>query len=73
MADFSYDSRGLRTESALATAVMSLARRTIETLRLWRHNHRSRQELASYSFLERKDVGYAADVEAEIAKPFWKK
>ncbi len=39
----------------------------------WWHRYRSRLELASFSHDQRKDVGFSADVDGEIAKPFWKK
>jgi len=35
--------------------------------------YRSRLELTSYSHDQRKDLGFSADVNGEIAKPFWKK
>jgi len=38
----------------------------------WWHRYRSRLELASYSHDQRKDLGFSADVDGEIAKPFWK-
>jgi uncharacterized protein YjiS (DUF1127 family) len=41
-------------------------------IREWRRRCRSRWELASYSFDQRRDFGFAADLDAEIAKPFWK-
>ena len=37
------------------------------------HRYRWRLELASYSHDQRKDLGFSADVDGEIAKPFWKK
>jgi uncharacterized protein YjiS (DUF1127 family) len=39
----------------------------------WWRRYRSRLEIASYSHDERKDLGFSADVDGEIAKPFWKK
>ena len=42
-------------------------------LRDWRHNYRSRRELASYSRYERNDLQFSAEIDAEIAKPFWRK
>jgi uncharacterized protein YjiS (DUF1127 family) len=39
----------------------------------WWHRYRSRLELASYSDDQRKDLRFSADVDGEIAKPFWKK
>jgi len=41
-------------------------------VRAWWHRYRSRLELASYSHDQRKDLGFSADVDGEIAKPFWK-
>jgi uncharacterized protein YjiS (DUF1127 family) len=43
-----------------------------ETLREWRRRIRSRRELAAMSQLDLKDLGYPADVEAEMHKPFWR-
>ena len=42
-------------------------------LREWSHNARSRRELAALSERERCDISFIGDVNAEIAKPFWKK
>jgi uncharacterized protein YjiS (DUF1127 family) len=42
-------------------------------IREWRHRYRSRRELALYSYDERKDLSFAAEVDSEIPKPFWKK
>jgi uncharacterized protein YjiS (DUF1127 family) len=42
-------------------------------VRAWWHRYRSRLELASYSHDQRKDLGFSANVNGEIAKPFWKK
>jgi uncharacterized protein YjiS (DUF1127 family) len=42
-------------------------------VREWWRRYRSRLELASYSHDQRKDLGFSADVDGEIAKPFWKK
>jgi len=42
-------------------------------VREWWRRYRSRFELASYSHDQRKDFGFSADVDSEIAKPFWKK
>ncbi len=40
---------------------------------LWYHNYRTRQELAAMSHLERCDLGFDGEIDAEIAKPFWKR
>jgi uncharacterized protein YjiS (DUF1127 family) len=39
----------------------------------WRDRYRSRLELASYSHEQRKDLGFSADLDREIAKLFWNK
>jgi len=43
------------------------------SIREWWRRYRSRLELASYSHDQRKDFGFSADVDGEIAKPFWEK
>ena len=53
--------------------VLATTRTAAETLRKWRHNYRSRRELASYSYSERSDLSLLTEVDAEICKPFWKK
>jgi uncharacterized protein YjiS (DUF1127 family) len=64
-------------EAPLATVIKSrilaIAAMTHATLREWRHNFRSRRELAMLSEFERYDLNFSGDVDAEIAKPFWKK
>ena len=53
------------------------AMNTIDTfyalVREWWRRYRSRLELASYSHDQRKDLGFSAVVDDEIAKPLWKK
>jgi uncharacterized protein YjiS (DUF1127 family) len=58
---------------AARTRILTTAAAAFAVLREWRHRFRSRRELASYSYYERNDLGFAAEVDAEIAKPFWKK
>jgi uncharacterized protein YjiS (DUF1127 family) len=41
-------------------------------VREWWRRYRSRLKLASYSHDQWKDLGFSADVDCEIAKPFWK-
>jgi len=38
----------------------------------WRRRAHSRGELARLSYLDIKDIGYPAAVEAEKSKPFWR-
>jgi uncharacterized protein YjiS (DUF1127 family) len=52
-----------------AAAVLSV----FAVVREWRRRARSRAELAMYSQGERADLGYAAELDAEIGKPFWRR
>ena len=58
---------------AIATRMSAIATAACALVREWRHNYRSRRELASYSFHERCDLNFASQVDDEIAKPFWTK
>jgi uncharacterized protein YjiS (DUF1127 family) len=77
MTDISYSNQSISSENATQTTILDIAKAmansTAETLSEWRHNYRSRRELAAYSRHERCDIGYASNIDAEIAKPFWKK
>ena len=42
------------------------------TLGKWRRNYSERRELASLSAHERYELSFVGDVNAEIAKPFWR-
>jgi len=43
------------------------------TLRRWRHRVREREQLASMSERELRDLGFShGDVYAELQKPFWR-
>jgi uncharacterized protein YjiS (DUF1127 family) len=53
--------------------IVTPARAAFEVLREWQRRYRSRQELALFSRYERNDLPFSGDVDAEIAKPFWKK
>jgi uncharacterized protein YjiS (DUF1127 family) len=44
----------------------------VETMCEWRQRYRSRRELAMYSYQERCDLSFFADVDDEISKPFWR-
>lgn len=41
-------------------------------MRQWRRNYRERRDLASMSARDRYELGFIGDVDAEIAKPFWR-
>jgi uncharacterized protein YjiS (DUF1127 family) len=56
------------------SAVFGVWLRTVgATMQLWHHNYRSRRQLAAMSRLQRRDLPFAGEIEAELAKPFWKK
>ena len=58
----------------MLAGMLASFRTAIAVVREWRRRARSRRELASYSYNERSDLGcFAADLDAEIAKPFWQK
>ena len=61
-----------RNSAAASNPILALLRRTAVVVREWRRRYRSRCELASYSRHERADLGFAAQLDAEIAKPFWR-
>jgi hypothetical protein len=73
MIDLAYSSRSVFSKKATLNAILVMAKMAIEIVREWRHNYRSRRELAMYSHYERNDLHFAAEVDAEIAKPFWRK
>jgi len=70
-----FSQTALRASFAKAVGVqlLTLAAAGCEILREWRHNYRSRRELASLARHERYDLNFSGEVDAEIAKPFWKK
>ena len=58
---------------AAGASILTFAAAACALVREWRHNYRSRRELASYSFNERCDLNFASEVDVEITKPFWKR
>ena len=72
MTDIAYGNRGASTGKSTLDTISTLAERTVDVLREWRQRYRSRLELASYSYNERGDLGFAAELDAEIEKPFWR-
>jgi uncharacterized protein YjiS (DUF1127 family) len=61
------------TTSMRGARLRSLCAAGCALVREWQRRHRSRRELASWSHDERRDFGFAAEIDAEITKPFWKK
>jgi uncharacterized protein YjiS (DUF1127 family) len=47
-------------------------RQTREIIGEWRLRAHSRRELAMLGEMDRHDLGYRCDVQAEIRKPFWR-
>jgi uncharacterized protein YjiS (DUF1127 family) len=60
-------------EQPTVNLILATVRIVTEVLREWRRRYRSRRELAQYAYHERNDLGCGADLDAEIAKPFWRK
>ena len=56
-----------------ASAIDAMVTAACALVHEWWQRYRSRLELASYSHDQLKDLGFSADVDGEIAKPFWKK
>jgi uncharacterized protein YjiS (DUF1127 family) len=73
MTDIAYSSHSGSSKNAMLTVILAMARTVMDVVRTWHHNYRSRRELALYSYQERNDLSFAAEVDAEIAKPFWGK
>jgi uncharacterized protein YjiS (DUF1127 family) len=71
MTDVAYRCSSPSPKGATLTAITAMAKMAIKVIGEWRHRYRSRRELALYSYHERSDLSFAADVEAEISKPFW--
>ena len=53
-------------------SVITLFSLAADVLRQWLRNRRERRELASFSAHDRYEIGFNGDVDAEIAKPFWR-
>lgn len=53
--------------------ILIITARVLGVLAEWWHNYRSRRELAALPERERYAISSIGDVNAEIAKPFWKK
>ena len=73
MTDITFIGRnGLHGRPTLSL-VVTPAKTAFEVLREWQRRYRSRQELALFSYHERNDLPFPDAVDAEIAKPFWKR
>ena len=72
MTDIAYSRYGLFPKEPTLTTITAMSRMALKVMYEWRRRYRSRQELALYSYHERNDLSDAADVEAEILKPFWR-
>jgi uncharacterized protein YjiS (DUF1127 family) len=73
MSDTVFLTRSPLHASPRTSRIVSMGTSAYALIREWWHRYRSRRELALYSHYERNDLSFAADVDAEIAKPFWKK
>ena len=73
MTDIAFISRNGLHDRHTFSLIVTPVGTAFEVLREWRRRSRSRQELALFSRYERNDLPLSGDVDAEIAKPFWKK
>jgi uncharacterized protein YjiS (DUF1127 family) len=73
MTDTAYSSHSGSSENSVLNVILAMARTVMDVARRWHHNYRSRRELALYSYQDRNDLSFAAELDAEIAKPFWRK
>jgi uncharacterized protein YjiS (DUF1127 family) len=73
MTDVACTNRSACTAAPMSTSFLAALKVAVAVVQDWRRRYRSRYELASYSQNERRDLGFAADLDAEIAKPFWRK
>lgn len=62
-----------RTVNAEVSGLTSIFANISATLKIWRERADMRRELSELSFREIQDIGIdQAQIEQEIAKPFWK-
>ena len=73
MTDATLASRSPHHVSMLANLAGAFAASMWALLREWHHRSRSRWELSTYAYHERADLGFAAELNAELTKPFWRK
>ena len=73
MADIVLTSHRAAAEKVTLTKMLATAGAAVAVVREWWRRYRTRQELALYSYRQRNDLPFAAEVDAEIAKPFWKR
>ena len=73
MTDITFIGQNGFCDKPTLSLIVTPARAAFEVLREWQRRYRSRQELALFSRYERNDLPLSGDVDAEIAKPFWKK
>ena len=73
MTEATLASRRPRHTSTLTDLAKPFAAGLCALLREWHRRSRSRFELSNYSHHERADLGFAAELDAEISKPFWRK
>jgi uncharacterized protein YjiS (DUF1127 family) len=72
MTDIAYSRCGFSPKEAMPTTITAMSKVVLKVMREWRRRYRSRQELTLYSYHERNHLSDAADVDAEISKPFWR-
>ena len=73
MTDATLASRSPRHVSMLANLAGAFAASIWALLHEWHRRSRSRWELSTYSYHGRADLGFAAELDAELTKPFWRR
>ena len=73
MTDITLIGRSSLHDKSTLSLIVAPARTAFEVVREWQRRYRSRQELALFSYHERNDLPFPGAVDAEIAKPFWKR
>ena len=73
MTDATLASRSLHHVSILANLAGAFAASIWALVREWHRRSRSRWELSNYAYHERADLGFAAELDTELTKPFWRK
>lgn len=75
MSDTTFSSHGQTRQPVASAAACMIAMLGLggALVSEWCRRSRSRWELALYSHQERGDLGFAAELDSEISKPFWRK
>jgi uncharacterized protein YjiS (DUF1127 family) len=73
MTDIALIGRDRLHDRSTLSLIVASARTAFEVVREWQRRYRSRQALALFSYHERNDLPFPGVIDAEIAKPFWRR